>query len=168
MRIRIATTGLFALLATSLFNAALAADETDRQAILDTDRAFSATSQQEGPVEAFTKYMTEDATWLPINGDAVRGRDAIAREMSRGPAFELTWVPETADVSGDLGYTWGRYVVEFEDPDKGTVTGYGKYTTVWRRQSDGSWRGVLDIGNPSPPPGSEPESGPKRGQQDRN
>jgi ketosteroid isomerase-like protein len=30
--------------------------------------------------------------------------------------------------------------------------GHGYYYTIWRRQADGSWKFVLDVGTPSPPP----------------
>jgi len=129
------------------------ADEAaDRQAVMDTDREFAAYAQEHGPPAAFDRYMADDAVWLPINGHAIRGHDAIVNEMSKGPEYELTWAPEEAEVSGDMAYTWGKYTVRFDDEEQGMVTGYGKYTTVWRRQSDGNWRWTLDIGNPSPPP----------------
>ena len=45
---------------------------------------------------------------------------------------------------GTLGYTWGRYRVEAGD----SITGRGRYLTVWRRQPDGSWKVDADIGSP--------------------
>lgn len=143
------------LITTLATGTALADEAADRQAVMDTDREFAAYAKQHGPAAAFAEYMVDNAIWLPINGHAVRGREAIVKEMSKGPEYQLTWAPESADVSGDLAYSWGKYVVQFQDPEKGDLTGYGKYTTVWRRQSDGNWRWVLDTGNPSPPPNGE-------------
>jgi ketosteroid isomerase-like protein len=149
---RILTVLFFALAAAT----AWADEAADRQAVMQTDREFAAYAQEHGPPAAFSKYMADDATWLPINGHPVQGRDAIVTEMSKGPEYELNWHPVASDVSGDMAYTWGEYTVRFQDPEQGEVTGYGKYTAVWRRQSDGSWRWVLDMGNPSPPPGPPP------------
>ena len=32
------------------------------------------------------------------------------------------------------------------------VIEYGKYTSIWKKQADGSWKVVLDMGNASPAP----------------
>jgi ketosteroid isomerase-like protein len=32
------------------------------------------------------------------------------------------------------------------------VTFYGKYTSIWNKQKDGSWKVVVDMGNSSPAP----------------
>ena len=34
------------------------------------------------------------------------------------------------------------------------VTNHGKGVTVWRKESDGSWKNVVDIWNEAPPPGN--------------
>ena len=33
-----------------------------------------------------------------------------------------------------------------------SVVRHGKYVTIWKKQADGSWKFVVDIGNPSSPP----------------
>ena len=65
----------------------------------------------------------------------------------------LTWNPVGADIAAsvDLGYTYGTY--EFESPgEDGTQTEYGKYTSIWKRQKEGSGKVVLARGNASPVP----------------
>jgi ketosteroid isomerase-like protein len=54
-----------------------------------------------------------------------------------------------ADVaaSGDLGYTFGTYVFITKDKDGKPFREYGKYTSIWKMQKDGSWKVVLDMGN---------------------
>lgn len=32
------------------------------------------------------------------------------------------------------------------------VVAYGKYNTIWKKQRDGTWKVVLDMGNSSPEP----------------
>ncbi len=29
---------------------------------------------------------------------------------------------------------------------------YGKYVTIWKKQADGTWKFVVDVGNKSPAP----------------
>jgi ketosteroid isomerase-like protein len=64
----------------------------------------------------------------------------------------LTWKPIGADVSssGDLGYTYGTYEFRSKDASGKPSVSHGKYTSIWKRQKDGSWKVVLDMGNASP------------------
>jgi ketosteroid isomerase-like protein len=66
----------------------------------------------------------------------------------------LTWTPVHADMaaSGDLGYTYGTY--EFRSIGKAGKPSieYGKYVSIWKKQKDGSWKVVMDMGNSSPRP----------------
>jgi ketosteroid isomerase-like protein len=32
------------------------------------------------------------------------------------------------------------------------VAGYGKYTSIWKKQEDGQWKVLVDMGNDSPDP----------------
>jgi ketosteroid isomerase-like protein len=75
--------------------------------------------------------------------------------MARYPAgLSIDWTPVEAVVaeSGELGFTWGRYVASVRDSNGKLVVQYGKYLDVWKRQSDGVWRWIADIGNDNPPP----------------
>ena len=134
----------------------------EQKQLMDIDREFSNASLRIGAPKAFHQYLADDALELPAGGSPLRGRDAIRDNMSEGPAFVLEWEPEEAVVSrsGDLGYTWGRYEIHTENPDGDRQTGYGKYLTVWRKEADGSWKAIVDMGNANPPPG-EPATVPE-------
>jgi ketosteroid isomerase-like protein len=60
----------------------------------------------------------------------------------------------SADISasGDLGYTYGTFEFRSINKDGKPVIAHGKYTSIWKRQKDGSWKVVLDMGNSSPEP----------------
>jgi len=122
--------------------------------LLRADKAFCALAQKRGAAEAFRTFAAEDAVCFPIGEAPVRGRAAILEWMSSGPKGEMKWTPMTAEVarSGDLGYTWGTYEFRGQGDDGQPLVRHGKYVTVWKKQADGSWRFVLDIGNPGPPP----------------
>ena len=57
-----------------------------------------------------------------------------------------------ADISssGDLGYTYGTFEFRSKDKDGKPTVDYGKYTSIWKKQADGSWKVALDMGNSSP------------------
>jgi ketosteroid isomerase-like protein len=65
------------------------------------------------------------------------------------PDNRLTWEPAGGDVaaSGDLGYTYGTFEFRSKDKDGKPVVDHGKYTSIWKKQKDGSWKVVLDMGN---------------------
>ena len=70
------------------------------------------------------------------------------------PAFsdstrQLRWEPDTAVVaaSGDVGYTLGHWESVLRGAAGDSVVGRGNYVTIWRRQSDGTWKVAVDIGN---------------------
>lgn len=127
---------------------------TDARVLLQTDLDFCALAQKLGVAEAFREFAAEDATLLPTGTAPVQGRSAIFELMAAGPRSELTWTPVGADLaqSGDLGYTWGTSEYRSAGPDGRPVVRRGKYLTVWKRQPDGSWKYVMDIGNASSPP----------------
>ncbi|NHZ87067.1 MAG: hypothetical protein GWP19_14540 [Planctomycetia bacterium] len=57
---------------------------------------------------------------------------------------KFTWKPLYAYVakSGELGYTFGTYkITSGESIEKGT------YVSVWKKNSNGKWKFVLDSGN---------------------
>jgi ketosteroid isomerase-like protein len=125
------------------------------ESLLNADRALAARSHADGFVAAYTVAMAEDARKLDSDAPAALGRDAILALMARYPAdLKLDWKPEEAVVasSGEMGFTWGHFTATFHDKKGQTVTSYGKYLDVWRRQGDGTWRWIADIGTGDPPP----------------
>jgi ketosteroid isomerase-like protein len=123
--------------------------------LMQTDAEFSRAAQTRGVGEAFAAYAAENATMMPVGESPAVGRAAIRKEFEGLPAeATLTWKPFAADVagSGDLGYTLGDYEYRAPGPDGKMATHYGKYCTVWKKQADGRWKWVADIGNASPAP----------------
>jgi ketosteroid isomerase-like protein len=52
-----------------------------------------------------------------------------------------------ASISGDMGYTFGNW--KFTKKDR---VMYGNYSTIWKKQVNGSWKFVCDGGNITPKP----------------
>lgn len=122
--------------------------------LLNADRALAAQSKAIGFVPAYSKVMAPDARKLDPGSRAAIGRDAIMALMAKyPPETKVEWAAEEAVVadSGELGFTWGYYVATGHDSKGQVVKSYGKYLDVWRRQSDGTWRWIADVGNDSPP-----------------
>jgi ketosteroid isomerase-like protein len=122
--------------------------------VVEAEHAFAQYSIDHGMKEAFLRFAAPDGVIVrrePVN--------AIESWSKREPPKGLlTWWPVYADVSqaGDMGWTTGPY--EFRDnPSSERPDDTGHFFTVWRRQPDGSWKFVLDLGVRHPAP-ARPET----------
>ncbi len=126
--------------------------------LLETDQKFSRTSIAKGSAEAFNLFLTDDALELPAGNFPIIGRSNIYDSMKVGQhEYELSWVPQKAEVamSGELGYTWGKYMVKYNDEKGNEITSHGKYLNVWKKQPNGEWKVAVDMGNKDPKPVSD-------------
>ena len=119
--------------------------------VVEAEHAFAQHSIDHGMKPAFLSFAAPDGVIVNRRGPV----NAIETWSQRDPAPAglLTWWPTYADVSraGDLGWTTGPY--EFrEKPTDAKPADTGHFFTVWRRQPDGSWKFVLDLGIRHPAP----------------
>lgn len=122
--------------------------------VLATDRAFAALAMAKGPRTAFTEFADPQAIMFRAGVGPVKGIDAIGRVFEDPPAATPVWEPEAAEVaaSGDLAYSWGPFiwtpVADGPLAGKPPLTGY--YVSIWKKQPDGRWKWVVDLGVPAP------------------
>ena len=121
--------------------------------IIQTDKEFSDYSREFGAAEAFFEYADEESIMLSKNSEPVEGRIKIKESMAGLENALLTWVPEDGRVSksGDLGYTWGRFELSYENSDGEKELRVGKYVSIWKKQKDKKWKWIVDIGNTDDP-----------------
>jgi len=118
----------------------------ESEAIMNTDRAFSEMSKKEGMKKAFLHYADSAVVLLRPDYFPIKGQDAFEfLQNINDSAFTLTWTPDNAGmaISKDLGYTYGIYTYQTKD-----TTFQGTYVSIWQKQADGSWKYILDTGNP--------------------
>ena len=136
-------------------SSAIANDNADALRQLEADLMKSAA---EHGAQGYLAYYADDAVELPNDAPLIQGKVKIARSMSflDNKQNHLSWTPVGADMSssGDLGYTYGNFQFSAVDKDGKSITEYGKYTSIWKKQADGSWKVVLDMGNSHPSPRS--------------
>jgi ketosteroid isomerase-like protein len=106
--------------------------------------------------QGYMSYYADDAVEVPNNAPIIEGKVNIAKGMGflDDKNNSLTWSPVGADISssGDLGYTYGTFEFRSKDKDDKPTAEHGKYTSIWKKQKDGSWKVVLDMGNAGPEP----------------
>ena len=115
--------------------------------LIDVEKEFSEMVQKVGVAKAFKIYAAPDGVILR-EGKIIRGKDAIANWYNKeGNTIQaLSWKPDFVDVSetGDLGYTYGSFILTTTDSIGRKKESTGKFHTVWKRQHDGKWRFVYD------------------------
>jgi ketosteroid isomerase-like protein len=118
--------------------------------LIAADRAFYKSTSEKG-LEGWLSWFAEDAVVFPTRGPIVEGLPAIKKlyEETKFSPKGLSWKPKRAIIadSGELGYTYGVASWEQKGADGKITVHHGKYMTVWRRQDDGSWKVVADIGD---------------------
>ena len=124
-----------------------AAGTEERMRMMEADRAFSRLSEERGMNKAFLEYIDSNGLLLRPNHLPLLGADAIDFLIQQNDsAFTLKWEPKSGMVSesGDLGFTYGIYVLR---PKQKDTLIYGNYVSIWKKQADGNWKFVLDSGN---------------------
>jgi ketosteroid isomerase-like protein len=113
-----------------------------------------AHATKEGGGKAFAAFFAPDGVTLANGKAPVIGSEAIAAQATWSPQeYQLTWTPEGGQMnaSGDMGFTWGHYEGRSKDRAGNSIVANGRYMTIWKKQSDGSWKVVLDSSNDEPP-----------------
>ncbi|MEO9967211.1 MAG: hypothetical protein ABJF11_15540 [Reichenbachiella sp.] len=120
----------------------------DSAELLNVDREFSALSLQKGMNHAFAEYCAESGVILRNNSYPIIGRNNVISRLNQqsDTTFRLTWEPMFADMAlaGDMGYTYGTYLVSSMQGDS---LGVGTYVSIWKRNQEGEWKFVFDAGN---------------------
>jgi ketosteroid isomerase-like protein len=148
---RMAVLGLLVILALSW--RARSQQSSGKEVLLKVEADFQKATAEHG-LDGYMSFYAEDSAELSNASPIISGKAEIRRMLEPwGPENSLTWTPVRADIaaSGDLGYTYGNFVLKTKENGK-PMSYYGKYATVWKKQKDGSWKVAFDMGNSSPPP----------------
>jgi ketosteroid isomerase-like protein len=117
-----------------------------------TEQSFAARALVVGWKQAFLEYFADSA--VGFDGDHVAPAKVLFRK-SPDPSkdLRLIWEPRYGDISssGDLGYLTGPVRRINPAVDNGRPS-HSIYASVWKRQADGSFRVVMDMGVPTPQP----------------
>jgi len=117
-----------------------------KEELTQLDKEFDLTVST-GGAEAWASYFHDDGVMLTSGSAANKqGKKEIFDTMNA--VFGHRWEPTGVDISasGDLGYTYGNYIRKYKDNSNQWVTGTGKYTSIWKKDTAGHWKIVLDIG----------------------
>lgn len=125
--------------------------KADEAALLTADSGWSVATGSKNSA-AFSSYLMDDVVGMAPNAPVQNGKDAFTKLMEQFfavPGFFVKWQATKAVIakSGDIGYTYGAYNLVLNDSTGKQMTDTGKYSTVWKKQTDGSWKVAIDIFN---------------------
>jgi uncharacterized protein (TIGR02246 family) len=126
-----------------------------RDAIQGREREWSA-AYLAGNAAGVAALYTEDAATIQPSGDWTRGRDGIAKWYQA--QFDTIAVTTREDITEEVTRA-GDYAIEIghysftgtSKVDKTPRSGAGRYMVLWRKDLDGAWRLLRDIGSEVPP-----------------
>ena len=143
------------VLVALLFPSSLVAQKKSAlEDMVQTEQAFSKTAEEKNTRDAFMTFIADDGILIrlfPVNGKKWMLENPV-KPSDKKPL--LAWQPAFAGMAaaGDLGFTTGPW--EFKDDIKDEKpSGCGHFVTLWKKQLDGTWRFVLDLGIPHPQSG---------------
>lgn len=147
----------FIAIAFSLFVLALPAltqekDLPPAQAeMVNAERAFAKLAVERGVRESFIAYFADDGIAFAPHPHKVKERFSNSPAPATRPPLTLNWAPVYGDIAqaGDLGWNTGPTVIEDTSPEKKPAR-HGMFFSVWKKQSDGSWRVAIDLGADTP------------------
>jgi len=127
----------------------------EQQKLLQRDAEWADTAAAGKDVEKIVSYWSDDALVIEPGQPVYEGKAAIRAYVAaslRTPGFKIHWVSEKPVFSPDGKMAWMRGVDEMTvpGPNGALMTLHNRGISIWRRDPDGVWRCVVDIGNESP------------------
>ena len=106
-------------------------------------------------IDTIVSGWADDAVMMAPGLPPLKGKAAIRKYVEEGmkvPGFSIRWEPLEVIVSecGDMAYMIERNEIIINDSLGKPVPSYNKTVTVWRKQTDGSWKNVIDMWNADP------------------
>lgn len=116
--------------------------------IRQTEAAFNQLAEERGLKAAFSHFAADEGA-LIRGKQLIEGKNAITVYFDRPTGMEdvrLTWAPDRIIVSeaGDMAYSFGKYQFSARDTSGQLFSDEGIFRTLWKKQSDGSWRYLVD------------------------
>lgn len=117
----------------------------ERKSLWQTDAEFVKVARAEGPAAALLKYAAFDVVVLRDGAQRWIGVTAVDSIAAREPKVDMMSTAQFMSQAGDLGYTYGTYVVPREaDADS------GHYVHIWERDPSRVWKLALEVVLPLP------------------
>ena len=119
------------------------------QSVVEAEKAFARAGLERGIRESFLQFFADESIiFAPEPKDAKKFYTDY-EEKGR----KLIWQSIFATIanSAELGVTTGPWEMQKSKTD-GTSIAFGHFVSIWKKQSDNSWKVILDVGIDHPQP----------------
>jgi ketosteroid isomerase-like protein len=126
--------------------------KSEGEKVMQTSRDWCKIAST-GDIEKTLRYWTDSAILMAGGQPVVRGKKEIRRiveENFKTPGFKINWEPQSVEVSqsGDMAYLIEKQTISLNDSAGKAITFHSNALTVWRKQTDGSWKNAVDFATP--------------------
>lgn len=126
----------------------------DLRAAVDAGNAKFLQAMKNGDTALMVSLFATNGMQMAPGEPIVHGRAAL-RDLYTGffkrvHAIDGSITTKELGVSGTLAYELGDYVFRFQTKDKAQVVSTGHYMEIWEHQPDGTWKILVDAGQPDP------------------
>jgi ketosteroid isomerase-like protein len=123
--------------------------------LLQRDAEWAQLASEGKDVDKVVSYWTDDAKLIEPGEPIYAGKAAIrafVADSFKMPGFRIHWVSRDPVFSpdGKLAYLSSNAETTLPGKDGALMTIHSQGITVWRLESDGQWRCVIDISNEAP------------------
>jgi uncharacterized protein (TIGR02246 family) len=112
-----------------------------------------------GDADSFSSCFADDVIQMPTGQPQVIGKEAIynsAKVDFQKITSDLKGTVERIDIAGDWAFLRAIFVEPITQKVSGeTITYYGSWVLILKKQDDGSWKIFYDIWNNDKPPVTE-------------
>lgn len=137
--------------------------EAGLKELADAERAFAKLSLAKGVAHSFHENFAEDG--IGFSPQPVKVKAEMAKRPPLDPSkprATLDWYPVLSDLasSGEMGFNLGPSLLTPAPGDDKVKPRHGYFFSVWKRQADGKFKVMLDIGSDTsgPAAGDSPEA----------
>ena len=128
----------------------------EQQKLLRRDAEWADLATAGKDIEKIVSYWSDDARVIEPGQPVYEGKAAIRAFVIaslKTPGFKIHWVSEKPVFSpdGKMAYMPGVDEMTVPGPNGALMTVHMRGISVWRRDPDGVWRCVVDVGNEPPP-----------------
>ena len=128
--------------------------KAEGEKLMQLSREWSQSAATQN-LEKTVSYWADDAVVMSPGQPSLKGKSAIRQmveESYKIPGFRISWEPQSVEVSksGDLAYMIEHSQISVNDSSGKTITDHYRGVTVWKKQTDGTWKNVVDISAADP------------------
>jgi ketosteroid isomerase-like protein len=126
--------------------------KAEEAAIMKADSTWSSLSAESKDVDKAVSYFANDAVVVPPGQPIIKGKEALRKfveESFKIPGFSIRWKSSDIKFSpdGKLAYMYGENLTTMNDSTGNKISIPGRGYSIWRKETDGSWKCAVDIFN---------------------